>query len=268
MPYIKSNVHTHTNYCDGDDSMENMIKGAIACGMDTLGFSFHSYTAFDPSYCIRDYYAYIREYEILKRKYAGSIHLLNGVELDYFGERPSVCDFVIGSVHYLEVKPGKYLPIDISERGFAKTTERIYHGDALSAAEAYYAEVADMVKTLQPDIVGHFDLITRFNGNGRFFDENSDRYRRAALGAIEALPEGAVVEINLGRLYRGEGDIYPSEKLIPALRERGCRFMLSSDAHQASAIGFEFDETCKRLKKLGIKSLVRYKGSELVEEAL
>ena len=67
MPFIKSNVHTHTTFCDGQDSMEDMVKAAVSLGFDTLGFSFHSYTPFDPSYCIRDYYEYMREFERLRK---------------------------------------------------------------------------------------------------------------------------------------------------------------------------------------------------------
>lgn len=119
MPFIKSNVHTHTTFCDGQDSMEDMVKAAVSLGFDTLGFSFHSYTPFDPSYCIRDYYEYMREFERLRKEYGQTICLLNGVELDLYGERPSVCDFVIGSVHYLE-ENGRRYPVDFSARGFSK----------------------------------------------------------------------------------------------------------------------------------------------------
>ena len=42
MPLIKSNVHTHTVFCDGADTPERMVLAAISAGMDTLGFSHHS----------------------------------------------------------------------------------------------------------------------------------------------------------------------------------------------------------------------------------
>ena len=92
---IRSNVHTHTDFCDGSDSMEDMVRAAIACGMDTLGISFHSFTPFDTSYCIRDYPAYMRELSRLRKKYAGSICLLGGVELDLYGQSAAgvrLCD--------------------------------------------------------------------------------------------------------------------------------------------------------------------------------
>ena len=267
MPFIKSNVHTHTTFCDGQDSMEDMVKAAVSLGFDTLGFSFHSYTPFDPSYCIRDYYEYMREFERLKSEYAGRISLLNGVELDLYGERPSVCDFVIGSVHYLE-ENGRRYPVDFSARGFKKLVDGMFRGDALAAAERYYAEVRELAEKVKPDVYGHFDLITRFNQGGAFFDEESARYKSAALSAVESLSAGAVIEVNLGRLFKGEGGMYPSDRLTREMLSAGCRFMLSSDAHCVGALGFGFDEACAALKKLGVKSLVRYKGTSLEEVEL
>ena len=41
MKYI-SNLHTHTNYCDGKNSIEENIKYAIEKEFISLGFSGHS----------------------------------------------------------------------------------------------------------------------------------------------------------------------------------------------------------------------------------
>lgn len=267
MPLIKSNVHTHTVFCDGADTPERMVLAAISAGMDTLGFSHHSYTPFDTSYCIRDYGAYRAEAERLKGAYAQKIALLVGVELDLFGQRPPECDFVIGSVHYLK-EGEKYYPVDLSPAAFASAVGEAFCGDFYAAAERYFEQVAQLAVQVSPDVYGHFDLITRFNAGGAFFDEGAARYKRAALFAAQALPAGAVVEVNLGRLFKGEGDIYPSVRLLRELNELGCRFMLSSDAHTAAAIGFAFDETCARLKKYGIRQLVRYKGGVLTDVEL
>lgn len=264
MPLIKSNVHTHTTFCDGKDSMEDMVRTAIAMGFDTLGLSFHSYTPFDPTYCIRDYYAYMQEFDRVKERYKDDICLLNGVELDLYGERPSLCDYVIGSVHYFRMGD-RYFPVDHSARGLEKVIEKIFAGDAYAAVEQFYAQVKELAAKVQPDVYGHFDLITCFNADGGFFDEGNTRYRHAALSAADSLKPGSVVEINLGRLFRGKGGMYPSPWLVQELDARGCRFILSSDAHKKEALGFMFDETCAELKKLGVKSLVRYKGNSLEE---
>ena len=48
-----TNYHTHTTYCDGKDTPEEMVLAAIGYGMHALGFSTHSYTSRDLSYCIK-----------------------------------------------------------------------------------------------------------------------------------------------------------------------------------------------------------------------
>lgn len=261
---VKSNVHTHTVFCDGAESIEEMVIAAIGKGMHTLGFSFHSFTPFDRSYCIRDYEGYMRELDRVREKYSGRINILNGVELDLYGERPENCDYVIGSVHYFE-QNGRYYAIDLSSEDFTATVNGVFGGDYYAAAERYFEEYAQLAGKIAPDIYGHYDLITRFNAGGRLFDESSPRYVRAALCAAESLPFGAVVEVNLGRLYKGAGGAYPAEWLIRELAARGCRFMLSSDAHCSAALGFAFDEQCKKLASLGVHSLVFYRGNALEE---
>ncbi|MCD7728931.1 MAG: histidinol-phosphatase HisJ family protein [Clostridia bacterium] len=264
MPLIKSNVHTHTDFCDGSNSMQDMAEYAVNIGLETLGFSFHSFTEFDKSYCIRDYYGYIKEYYRVKNLFKDRLTVLNGVELDLYGERPSVCDFVIGSAHYIK-KGTRHMAVDCSEDLFRDIAARGYSGDFMAMAKDYYSQYAMLPSVVNPDIYGHFDLITKYNSGGKYFDENSAQYLSYATSAIDALPDRAVVEVNLGRLFKGTGDIYPSEKLICMMREKGCRFMLSSDAHCRQALGYKFDETLTRLKKLGIKSVAAYVGATLAE---
>ncbi len=260
---IKSDVHIHTTFCDGKSSMEDMVKAAVASGMDTVGISFHSYTDFDRSYCIKDYPAYMRELLRLRREYSGKIYILGGVELDLYGELPPEYDYTIGSVHYLRAGDS-YIPVDDSAEKFIEGVNEFFGGDVYAACERYYEEVEELADGISPNIYGHFDLITRFNGENKLFDEGNPRYKAAALSAVENLPAGAVVEVNLGRLNRYGGGIYPSDWLIREMVLRGCRFMLSSDAHTASGVGAGFDEACAKLRRLGVRSLVRFMGDRLV----
>ena len=46
-------------------------------------------------------------------------------------------------------------------------------------------EEMEKVAEKHPDILGHFDLIKKINGEGKFFDEASPRYQQAALHALE-----------------------------------------------------------------------------------
>ena len=49
---ILREFHVHTNFSDGRDTPEEMVRAAIARGMTEIGFSDHSPTWFDESYCI------------------------------------------------------------------------------------------------------------------------------------------------------------------------------------------------------------------------
>ena len=47
-----SNYHTHTAYCDGKDTPRALVEEAVRLGCPALGFSGHSYTAYDPDCCM------------------------------------------------------------------------------------------------------------------------------------------------------------------------------------------------------------------------
>lgn len=42
------NLHTHTSYCDGADSPEEIVLTAIDKGFTSIGFSGHSYVDYSP----------------------------------------------------------------------------------------------------------------------------------------------------------------------------------------------------------------------------
>lgn len=63
------NFHTHTTYCDGKNTAEEMILAAVNQGFTALGFSGHSHTSIDPSYCMTtaDTRRYIDEIKALRK---------------------------------------------------------------------------------------------------------------------------------------------------------------------------------------------------------
>ena len=67
-----SNLHNHSDFSDGKHTPEENVLSAIEKNMMSLGFSDHSFTACDPSYCMWEekYDAYKQEINRLKQKYA------------------------------------------------------------------------------------------------------------------------------------------------------------------------------------------------------
>ena len=42
-----TNYHTHTTFCDGKSTVEEIVLSALAKGFDAIGFSGHGFTTFD-----------------------------------------------------------------------------------------------------------------------------------------------------------------------------------------------------------------------------
>lgn len=254
---IKANLHTHTTYCDGKLSPRQMAECALEKGIETLGFSFHSYTPFDLSYCIRNEDKYLVEIDLLKKEYEGRLAILSGIELDYYGRALQGADYVIGSVHYLIGRDGKYYAVDLSAAETQNCIEFGFGGDVVAMVTAYYDNVVNMYTQLKPTIIGHFDLITRFNRNVNFFDEKAVWYVELWQNALDRLLAAApLFEVNMGSIYRGHrSEPYPSWQILKRIAEKGGRVMLSSDAHDCGGLGFMFDEALEKLRELGFASI-------------
>lgn len=235
-------LHTHTTYCDGKNTPEQMVKAAIEKGLLCIGFSGHSYTHFDERYCmsrqgVKDYCTEIAD---LKIKYKNEIEILCGIEQDYYSEESTESfDYVIGSVHYL-FRDGVYLPLDESAEILKEGIDKYFDGDANLLAEAYFETVSDVVNKTNADVIGHFDLITKFGT----FDTSHPRYVAAWKKAVDKLiPFGKPFEINTGAISRGYTDTpYPSAEIRRYVKEKGGTFILSSDSHCAETLCFGFDK--------------------------
>ena len=243
---IRRDYHVHTTFCDGKNTAEEMVLSAIALGMDEIGFSGHAHQPFDPDYCmsVEGSAAYRREILRLKEKYAGKIKIYLGVEKDLFSDEDTDgLDYVIGSTHYFKFGD-EYPAVDAGADFLADTIERHFGGDAIAMCEAYFENASKIGETIHPTVVGHFDLVTKYNTGGRFFDESDKRYVAAWQSAADKLLKTCrLFEINTGGMLRaGMTRPYPAPEIISYLRERGAHFILSSDSHRKDSLCLNFNE--------------------------
>ena len=70
-----ANFHTHSTFCDGKGTPEEVIIAAINEGFDAIGFSGHGYTEYDLRYCMKDVVGYITEIVRLKTAYKNKIEI-------------------------------------------------------------------------------------------------------------------------------------------------------------------------------------------------
>ena len=245
------NYHTHTTYCDGKNTAEEMVQKAIELGLSELGFSGHSYTEFDLEPCMtrEGTEEYKKEITRLKEKYKDKIKILLGIEYDYHSEGPlHGYDYILGSVHYI-LKDGEYLCIDYGRQKQIDAVNKYYNGDFYAYIEDYYKTVADLYNKLKCDIIGHFDLITKYNEDGKLFDTQHPRYIAAWKAAAQAIIKTpAVVEINTGGIARGSvSHSYPSNEIIDYFKENGKKMIFSSDCHNKDFLLCEYDTVKKYL---------------------
>ena len=245
MSMVRTDLHTHTRYCDGKNSPEEMVRAALDRGLACLGFSGHGTAPYDADCCMtrEGAAAYRDEVAALREKYAGKLLLLCGVEQDYWSDESTAdYDYVIGSVHYVNLN-GEMLCVDNTPEIAAAAVERHFGGDWYAFAEAYFDTVADVAAKTGCDIIGHFDLISKFNEKERFFDERHPRYTAAWQAAADRLlPYGLPFEINTGAMSRRwRTEAYPAAEMRDYIRRGGGKLILSSDSHSAATLCFAFE---------------------------
>ena len=321
---MKQNLHTHSTYCDGKSTIKEMISSALHKGFSVLGFSSHSYTKFDPSYCMSedDTLDYLDELCDAKKiflnepdaaKYyfapdledAKKLRIYIGIEQDLYSYRPALrksaglmnhgyrygtFDYIIGSTHALRLGrkeleergisldalelpymngivrtyEGLYIYVDYGPEVLRWASENIFGGNPLALAENYFRDESRIVKDTDCDIVGHFDLLLKFNEKDPLFDEAAPEYRASRNAALDCifsdfreLDREPVFEVNTGAMARGYRTVpYPSPDTLREIRDRGGRLLINSDCHQAEMLDYAFDEARDYVMKAGYKPLL------------
>ena len=242
----RKDLHVHTTFSDGRNTPEEMVCAAIDQGLAVIGFSDHSHTAFDESWCMSPDSTVLYRAEIarLKEKYRDRITVLCGIEQDYYSEIPPAgYDYVIGSVHY--IKAGEdYIPVDERAEILCAAAERYFGGDIYSLMEEYFRTVADVVRKTNADFIGHFDLVSKFNEQTPIFDERHPRYLDAWRSAADILLKtGVPFEINTGAVSRGYKTVpYPADDIREYIACRGGKFILSGDSHSVYTLCYDFEK--------------------------
>ena len=252
---MKANYHTHSTWCDGKNTPEEIVVAAIEKGFDEIGFSSHAMlpeTLLDWGLTAKNIEVYAADIRALAAKYEGRIKVLCGVEADY---APMVAtpdrsvfsairpDYIIGSVHFVAAPDGAFVCVDESPESLKNGIRDHFSGNVEEYIRAYFAQVRRMMAEYDFDIVGHIDLVRKFNVKSPYFSEDAAWYREEIeKTAFAAAASGKIIEINTGAISRGWlEDPYPSVVFRDLLTKAGAHFVIGSDAHSSSAIDCAFD---------------------------
>lgn len=252
---IYSNLHTHTTLSDGKCTPREMVEAALARGFRSLGFSDHGYTYIDKTMgmTVENMLNYNHTINALKAEYIGEIDIFRGLENDLTQlHTPQAYDYTIGAVHYVP-QGGKYYCVDHTPEVLQDAIATAFGGDGLALTKGYFGEIARLASLRSANICAHFDLVRLFNEGGRYFDEQSPVYQKAALDALEeVVRNGMLLEINTAIIAKGRSaDPYPAPFLLRRARELGARVLVSSDAHHADYLSYGFPEMEELLLAFG-----------------
>ena len=256
--------HVHTYYSDDSEYlMEDTVKDAIEMGMKEICFTDHvDYgikvdwdegkkieERFGTLLANVDYPKYFHELSSLQEKYHDQITIKKGIEFGIqthtipqyqklFDRYPF--DFVILSCH--QVEDTEFWTQDF-QRG---RTQKEYN-------KRYYQEILDVIKEYKDySILGHLDLITRYDEEGVYPFENVKDMITDILKIV--IKDGKGIEVNTSSHRYGLQDLTPSKDILRLYKELGGTIItIGSDTHQKEHLGAYVEETKDVLKELGFQ---------------
>ena len=263
-------LHVHTGFCPhAEGNIGDYVRQAFLGGkIRVLGFSEHlpfpegfKDPVGDCNMKSEDVEGYIESV----RLHAGGHDILCGAELDYIpgyeSNMRAWCsdsrfDYLIGSVHCI----GDWL-FDYKIDDFKRGLDDMYSGDIMRLAKRYYRLVRDMTRKLDIQIVGHLDLVKKFDVKGQLSGPDYEELVEGALSAIADV--GPALELNTAGLRKPVGRMYPETWIIRRCAELGIPITAGSDAHMPGEVGFGLENAVKTIRECGIKRLNFFRGKKM-----
>ena len=260
-----------SKYCNhAEDTLEDIIQKYIDLGYKKVGISEHipplndkflypdekqaNLSVLDINKRFENYFTDIKK---LKLEYRDRINIFAGLETEtYTGYADHVKnlilkfqpDYIVGSVHHINDVCFDYSKEEYDSLALAMgSCDRMY--------EKYFNIQYEMIMTIKPFIVGHFDLI-------RIYDEDyRNRVEKPAvkqkiLRNLELIKSmNLVMDFNLRPLARGEKEPYITASILKKAREMKIRVVPGDDSHSVKHAGFHVDKAITILETYGFDTL-------------
>ena len=274
-----TDYHVHSEF--SDDSiypMEQIIKDAIAMRMDEICFTDHvdygikddwdcghpiKYRGAEP-FANVNYPAYMTKIAGLQDIYGTQIAIKMGLEYgmqvhtipqfqSLFERYPF--DFIILSIHQVDDK-------EFWTQDFQKgKSQREYN-------RRYYEEMLEVVKKYKNySVLGHMDLITRYDENGIYPFGKIEPIVAEILQIV--IKDGKGIELNTSYHRYGLKDTTPSINILKLYRELGGEIItVGSDSHKPEHLGTYITDAKNLLKSLGFQYFCTYDKMEPIYHKL
>lgn len=275
-----TNYHSHTEFCDGQSSMENFIQTAIQKGFYSYGFSPHAPLPFQTDWTMDDQDMvkdYLNEFTRLKDKYGSEIEIYSGLEIDFLDEENNPAsdffqklplDYRIGSVHMLYNPEGQIVDVDCDQATFKQNLKLYFDNDLQYVVTYYYNQLLHMIDLGGFDFIGHADKISNNASYCQADIREQLWYEKIIENYFETIASKKIMlEINTKR-YNKCGVFFPNQKYFSLLHELKIPVIVNSDSHYSELMNNGRKEAMLALKKAGISSVMELKKGVWTESEI
>jgi len=285
MPYTH---HSHSGqFCHhASGKLEEVVNSAIEKGFHTIGLTEHMPRFSEselypeeieakctPQTLKTTFNEFLVEARRLQKEYASQIKILVGCEIEFITSQYKQyiaelrqqhgVDYVVGSLHHV-----RGIPIDFSP-GLYTTALEHHNNDLHKLFAAYFDEQYQMLQAVNPEVVGHFDLIRIFRTEPNA-GINESVWEKIIRNVEYVIGYGGLFEINSRAWKKGLKDAYPQRDVFKLILARGGKFTLSDDSHGPNDVAMHYDKLQAYLLEMGVDSLyylaIDDKGNTFVQE--
>uniref|UniRef100_A0A6B2LCR5 histidinol-phosphatase n=1 Tax=Arcella intermedia TaxID=1963864 RepID=A0A6B2LCR5_9EUKA len=260
--------HSHSgSYCNhAQGTLREVIQKAISKGFTHLGLTEHM-----PRYNAKHLYPeeahlsiqnledlydnFVVEAKQLQVEYWDKIKLFIGLETEWIDEdyerrikqliEKHSLDYVVGSCHHV-----KEFPFDFSADPYNDAVKDL--GSLENMYLSYFDAQYELLKSVKPLVVGHFDLIRIYSKD---FEITPSVWVKIKRNVDFVISYGGIFELNSRAWKKGINGTYPGADVIKYILACDGKFTLSDDSHGPADVGMFYEKLPTFLQDNNITTL-------------
>lgn len=174
-----------------------------------------------------------------------------------------VINMCVGSVHFVHL-----IPIDFNHELWLQARDKTVEKTTRGLYKQYFKTLYQVISTLKPEVIGHFDLIRLFEPVDEVDPTTSKKLQQidieqdwpdiweVIIKTIEfANNYGALFELNSAAIRKGWNSPYPKKDLAVTIDKLGGKFCFSDDSHAVSQVGLNYHKVLEYINELQLKDI-------------
>lgn len=251
------------------DSLEAIVQEYIDKNFKWFGITEHMPPASDiflfseeieagltPESMYQRFENYMSVARALQNKYRDTIQVFVGFETEcYTGSEHLVKelrskfnpDYIVGSIHHV-----RDIVIDGSPKNYAKAVSATGGLDELYCE--YFDQQYQLLETVQPEVVGHFDLI-RIHDRDYPKRLTHTKVKDRICRNLEKIKElGLILDFNVRAFEKGGTEPYVSGPILEMARKLEIPCVPGDDSHSVAGVGLHIDKGIEILEQYGFNT--------------